>query len=416
MLPAFIDHLWQSSLFVVLAWALSALLRSHGAHLRYRIWWVASLKFLVPFSLLALIGDRFRGSVVDAPMLAPLSSVQQAVAPFVAPANFISPSPSPAANLVLWVCMFAWVAGFLFVVIRWLARWSELKAIVRSAVPGSVSAAIPVLSSSSLHEPGVVGIRRPVLLLSEQLVAQLDRRQLEAIVEHELWHVRRRDNLTMAIHMSVEALFWFHPLVWWIGARLRQERERACDEAVVRSGHRARSYAEGILRVCRHCVASKLSCVSGVSGADLETRLEAIMKNETVVGLSRVKALLLGATALAIVTTPVVVGLTFPSDALAQAPATKAASTGVTPVGKIQLIDGKRVRLKYQNADVRELLKAIADAAQVNILVSDKVGGTVTVDLADMPWERALSIVLNAKGLSKQEKDGIIYVDLAAKA
>ena len=42
-------------------------------------------------------------------------------------------------------------------------------------------------------------------------------------------NIRRRDNLTTAIHMGVEALFWFHPLLWWLGARLMEERERACD-------------------------------------------------------------------------------------------------------------------------------------------------------------------------------------------
>ena len=54
-----------------------------------------------------------------------------------------------------------------------------------------------------------------------------------AIVAHELCHVGRRDNLAAAVHMIVEAVFWFHPLVWWIGTRLVEERERACDEEVL---------------------------------------------------------------------------------------------------------------------------------------------------------------------------------------
>jgi len=56
---------------------------------------------------------------------------------------------------------------------------------------------------------------------------QLEDVHLEAVVAHELWHVRRRDNLAGALHMVVEAMFWFHPLVWWVGARLVDERERA---------------------------------------------------------------------------------------------------------------------------------------------------------------------------------------------
>ena len=50
---------------------------------------------------------------------------------------------------------------------------------------------------------------------------------------HEVMHVRRRDNLRAALHMFVEAAFWFHPIAWWLGRRLVEERERACDEAVL---------------------------------------------------------------------------------------------------------------------------------------------------------------------------------------
>jgi beta-lactamase regulating signal transducer with metallopeptidase domain len=61
-------------------------------------------------------------------------------------------------------------------------------------------------------------------------------------------HVRRRDNLTASIHMLVEAIFWFHPAVWWIKTRLLEEREQACDEIVLQSGNEGDVYAESILR------------------------------------------------------------------------------------------------------------------------------------------------------------------------
>ena len=137
------------------------------------------------------------------------------------------------------------------------------------------------------------------------------------------------------------------------------------------------------------------------------------MKNETIAGVSRAKRLLLGSFAVALLAVPVFVGLTFSSGSQAQTPNAKAVSNPTT-VGKIQMLDGKRVRLKYQDADVRALLKALAEAAQVNMLVSDKVGGTVTLDLAEMPWDQALSVVLNAMGLVKHEKDGIIFVEPAS--
>ena len=111
-------------------------------------------------------------------------------------------------------------------------------------------------------------------------------REMEAIVAHELCHVRRRDNLVAAIHMAVEAVFWFHPLVWWVGARLVEERERACDEEVLRSGGDPRVYAEGILKICELYLASPLACVSGVTGGDLKRRIEAIMSEHVALKLN----------------------------------------------------------------------------------------------------------------------------------
>ena len=60
--------------------------------------------------------------------------------------------------------------------------------------------------------------------------------------------VRRHDNLTAAIHMVVEALFWFHPMIWWIGSRMVLERERACDEATVQLIGKPDVYAESLLK------------------------------------------------------------------------------------------------------------------------------------------------------------------------
>ena len=89
--------------------------------------------------------------------------------------------------------------------------------------------------------------------------------------------------------MFVETLFWFHPLVWWIGKRMVEERERACDEGVLSLGSEPRIYAEAILNVCKLYVESPLVCVSGVTGANLKRRIEAIMTNRTGQKLNRAK-------------------------------------------------------------------------------------------------------------------------------
>ena len=91
----------------------------------------------------------------------------------------------------------------------------------------ATAATLPVRASTALLEPGLVGIWRPVLLLSEDILARLSPREMQAIEAHERCHLRRRDNLTAAVHMLIANIFWFHPLMWWLSARLVDERERA---------------------------------------------------------------------------------------------------------------------------------------------------------------------------------------------
>ena len=182
-----------------------------------------------------------------------------------------------------------WICGFAVVLFVWFARWRRVSAAIRHATPlregrevealrrleriGGIRRQLDdVLSRASL-EPGIFGIARPVLLWPEGISARLEDAHLDAILAHEVWHVRRNDNLAAAIHMVVEAVFWFHPLVWWLGARLVDERERACDEEVLQLGSQPQIYAESILKICEFCVGSPLACVSGVTGSDLKKRI-----------------------------------------------------------------------------------------------------------------------------------------------
>jgi hypothetical protein len=118
-------------------------------------------------------------------------------------------------------------------------------------------------------------------MLPDGIQARLSRQEMDAILAHELCHLRRRDNLTAAIHMLVESLFWFHPLVWWLGRRLMTERERACDEAVLAAGNDPRVFAQGILNVCRFTIQGPQACASALSGANLRLRIETILANRT---------------------------------------------------------------------------------------------------------------------------------------
>jgi bla regulator protein blaR1 len=167
------------------------------------------------------------------------------------------PATPVAVHDLRWIAVMLltfWAIGALFLVLKWANGWLRIRSAVRSARPLALQAEIPAISSNSLIEPGVFGILRPVLIMPNGILDRLSEAQLRAVVAHEMSHVRRRDNLTFALHMVVETLFWFHPLVRWIRASLIKERERACDEAVLLAGSAADVYAEGILSVCKFYV------------------------------------------------------------------------------------------------------------------------------------------------------------------
>jgi bla regulator protein blaR1 len=192
--------------------------------------------------------------------------------------------------------------------------------VIRAGSPLELDLPVRAISSSSFLEPGVFGIFRPVLLLPEGIFDHLTPEQMKSVLAHELCHVRHRDNLVGVVQMFVETALWFHPLVWWIGNRMFQERERACDEEVLRLGNQPRVYAQGILKVCELYLESPLECVAGIAGgAYLRTRIDAIMKYEAVVKLNLAKTVALIAAGIAATAAPIVIGVCNAPLLLAQA-------------------------------------------------------------------------------------------------
>jgi len=307
------NHLWQSTLFAAVAAALALLLRRNRAQTRYQLWLAASLKFAIPFSLLIDFGARFDGRTIPATL--PLGSTVRQVSQTFAPvppylASSKAAFPWAAATIALWML------GTVIVLVRWIVLWRRVKVVLRAASSLTPDAPIPVLSSSSPIEPGVFGIFRPVLLIPEGIATRLSPEQFRAILTHELCHVRRRDNLAAAFHMLIEAAFWFHPLVWWIGARLVEERERACDEEVLRQGGDPTVYASGILNVCKFYLESPLPCASGVTGADLKRRVAAILNWRASHPLTFAAKLILSTAAVIVIAIPVTLGLLHAQDTL----------------------------------------------------------------------------------------------------
>ena len=319
-----LNHAWQSTLVAAAAGLLALVLRRDSARARYGLWLAASLKFLVPFSLLVSVGNHVGGRKVAAiPAPAFPAAIEQISEPFAPAVRPLSASAAPAGRTEA-VLGGIWCCGCVVVLAIGLRRWWRVRAVVRSARPLIIAGITGVRSSPAFLEPGVFGIFRQVLLLPDGIKERLTPAQFDAILAHEWCHVRRHDNLAAALHMAVEALFWFHPLVWWIGARLVDERERACDEQVLEQGILPAVYAQGILEVCRLYLEPRSTCVARVTGSNLKKRIEAIMRQPIGYPLSAGKKLLLTSVGIAAVGAPFAIGLwTAPAS-----PAATAASTG----------------------------------------------------------------------------------------
>lgn len=379
MTHALINHLWQSTLFCAAIWLITLALRANGAALRHQLWLIASLKFLVPFSALYYLGAL---AGLPTPVGAQPSLFEQALevtTPVISPTtSLITISQASDAN---WTLLFGllWAAGALVVALRWFIAWRAADSIVRAArpVPGSP---LDARVTDAAIEPAVARVFRPVVLLPSALLGRLTPEQLGAVLAHEREHIERHDNLTAHLHRLVQTLFWFHPLVWWIGRQMLEERENACDEAVLEHGHDAHEYAEGILAVCRHCheLAHAEHTASAISG-DLTRRIRAIVRHVPPVSLGFCKAFALSACTLALAFGPMFAGAVegaarryaqVISDARSLDSADITVGPAVEGMGHRAIVLADTHRVTIRNSTLRELV-----ALSYGVHLADVSGG-----------------------------------------
>jgi uncharacterized protein (TIGR03435 family) len=394
------NHLWQSTGFAAVAVLLALALRANHARARYWLWLAASVKFLVPFSALAAIGATLGRWLIPATPVSRfpfvIEQIVQPFAPMPYPSLSAAPSAPPAASLLPTLLLSLWFCGFLTVLLYAWTRWRRVAASIRSGTPltegreleawhsvckagqearsteerrrfwwggppGLPSSALSLVSSTANLEPGVFGIFRPILWLPAGIGDRLEDAELEAILAHELCHIGRRDNLLATLHLLVESIFWFHPLVWWLGARLEEERERACDEEVVRLGGEPQVYAESILKVVEFYLASPVACAAGITGGELKKRIEGIMSSPFTRKLSYGKKILLAAAAVMAIAVPIAVGLINAPRGSAQTPSRAAVSPA--PAQPTQSTDA--APLAFEAASVKPCPPGAADGVRI---------------------------------------------------
>ena len=173
MISALTNHLWQSTLFACAMGLLTLRLRRNRAAVRHGLWLAASVKFLVPFSLLVGLGSELKlpkAPAVAQPRVEVVEQIREPVAILASPARLLPQRDSklfPSILFTLWLC------GFTANGLAWWRGWRQVREALRVASPLRSNLPIPALSSSARLEPGVFGVFRPRLLLPDGLSEHL---------------------------------------------------------------------------------------------------------------------------------------------------------------------------------------------------------------------------------------------------
>jgi TonB family protein len=217
---------------------------------------------------------------------------------------------APLWLLGVWIFVLAQVAGWISISRlrtrgvccapdHWQNDLARLRACLRLSRP------VQLLESFLADVPMVVGHIRPVILMPIGLLAGLPTNQIEAILLHELAHIRRADYVVNILERAVECLFFYHPAVWWISSVIRSERENCCDDIVVSTSGNAQEYAIALTAIEEHRWSERQPALAA-TGGNLTKRIHRLLypKAANAVWAPFVAILILATTAAALAAWP----------------------------------------------------------------------------------------------------------------
>jgi beta-lactamase regulating signal transducer with metallopeptidase domain len=250
-----LHSLWQVAAIAAAAWAVLAACAQRSARLRHAL----AMGFLVAMAAVpALTFLRL--------LARPEATFKAQLLPMMTPPLPIAAIPGAYASESTWlpgVLSLLWLAGAALMLLRHFGGWRLVSALDRQAyarLPSDwqqrvdtlhralgITRKVTVRVAADIAAPFTARLLRPVIWLPQKLLESLPTAQLEALLAHELAHIARLDWLWNGLQCVVESLLFFHPGAWWLGRRIRQEREHACDDlAVVACGGDSLPLAEAL--------------------------------------------------------------------------------------------------------------------------------------------------------------------------
>lgn len=302
LMPVLAGSALRVALLLAGAWAAAALMRRASAATRHLLWSCAlaaaalapAAPTVVPQWRLAAPAALASWATTSAPDEGGADEVgvtggRRGVAsanpspPGILPGAASSPVDAESLTTLSAIAAIVWAVGLAGVGAWFLAAYASAWRLRWRAVPVdmAVVAGIPVRESAQVTTPIVCGLWRPTIVVPLG-ATHWPQARLRVVMLHELAHVRRRDGLTQALAQVLCAAYWFNPLVWAAAHRLRVERERACDDEVLRNGTRSSDYADHLVAIARamHSGVVPAAARAGLAMAhrsQLEGRLMAIL-------------------------------------------------------------------------------------------------------------------------------------------
>ena len=261
----------QFAVFVAIVAAVLSLWRLLPPRVRYVVWLMVLVRLALPAGMTSPLGT-LPSSLTPTPMwgtpvlgVPPASEPSQMAAPTleVARRTLLSGATVSIAEIFLAT----WTLGVIGLAAIHLARAARRRRRIaegRSGAPDELSEQIErlgtelglrrtadvwVVHDDAICGPSIQGALRPRILLPRSLVHSWRPEELKPVLLHELIHLKRWDPVARVLGNTLRIVYFFHPLVWWVTQRLNEERERACDDAVVRHLGEKRGYMRGLLRL-----------------------------------------------------------------------------------------------------------------------------------------------------------------------
>ncbi len=276
---ALLHFLWQGTALAALAYVVTAFCRSASTRYAAGVGTMA-LMLAAPISTFLVFRAQQQAPPPTILAGAALAASAPASGAMYSPAERAPLPQDSTPGVFLWLVE-VWFAGVVLLGLRSAGGFLLVERLRRKeSIPVSgelakicaslqrrlgVTRAVRYCESLHLDAPAVAGWIRPVVLLPISALSGLSNAQLEAVIAHELAHIRRLDAFVNLFQVMVETLLFYHPAVWWIGKRVRTEREHCCDDAAVAVCGSPVTYAHALTRLAEGKAAPRLAMAANRS-------------------------------------------------------------------------------------------------------------------------------------------------------